>query len=133
MGHRIAEIDRIVIREVQYQFEVNRCRNEEVIVKGNFGWAWPIWPGHPRIDRIVIREAQYQFEEQLSRTDGRTDAHHHNIPTFSSKNKPRPNPPKPKGSTNSTFPVSNVAKDFQGARGSLPQHKRVGGLEHTRP
>ncbi|KAH3705241.1 hypothetical protein DPMN_080309 [Dreissena polymorpha] len=70
-------IDRIVIRDVQYQFEVNRCRNEEIIVnsnfggvtyvggapqveidlnrcrneeivvKGNFGWAWPIWAGTP--------------------------------------------------------------------------------------
>ncbi|KAH3737582.1 hypothetical protein DPMN_044175 [Dreissena polymorpha] len=40
MGPCIAEIDRIVIREVQYQFEVNRCKNEEIIVKGNFGWAW---------------------------------------------------------------------------------------------
>ncbi|KAH3836566.1 hypothetical protein DPMN_109938, partial [Dreissena polymorpha] len=49
-------VDRIVIREVQYQLEVNRCRNEEIIVKGNFGWAWPMWEGHPRIDRIVIRE-----------------------------------------------------------------------------
>ncbi|KAH3854469.1 hypothetical protein DPMN_097011 [Dreissena polymorpha] len=43
----------IVIREVQYQFEVNRCRNEEIIVKGNF----------VEIDRIVIREVQYQFED----------------------------------------------------------------------
>ncbi|KAH3844186.1 hypothetical protein DPMN_086441 [Dreissena polymorpha] len=49
-------VDCIVIREVQYQLEVNRCRNEEIIVKGNFGWAWPMWEGHPRIDRIVIRE-----------------------------------------------------------------------------
>ncbi|KAH3796650.1 hypothetical protein DPMN_150219 [Dreissena polymorpha] len=58
----IVEIDRIVIREVQYQLEVNQCRNEEIIVKGNFGWAWHMWAGHPRIDRIVIREVQYQFE-----------------------------------------------------------------------
>ncbi|KAH3794915.1 hypothetical protein DPMN_148455 [Dreissena polymorpha] len=78
-------IDRIVIREVQYQLEVNRCRNEEVLVKGNFGWVWPMWAGpwdrvvirdlkqnfewawsmwagRPRIDRIVIRDVQYQFE-----------------------------------------------------------------------
>ncbi|KAH3868731.1 hypothetical protein DPMN_031883 [Dreissena polymorpha] len=33
----IVEIDCIVIKEVQYQFEVNQCRNEEIIVKGNFG------------------------------------------------------------------------------------------------
>ncbi|KAH3780494.1 hypothetical protein DPMN_158310 [Dreissena polymorpha] len=42
-------VDRIVIREVQYQLEVYR-------LKGNFGWAWHMWEGHPRIDRIVIRE-----------------------------------------------------------------------------
>ncbi|KAH3782148.1 hypothetical protein DPMN_160059 [Dreissena polymorpha] len=44
--------DRIVIREVQYQLEVNRCRNDE----------WPMWAGHSRIDRIVIRIVQYQLE-----------------------------------------------------------------------
>ena len=33
MGPCMVEIDRIVIREVQYQFEVNQCRNEEVNVK----------------------------------------------------------------------------------------------------
>ncbi|KAH3787515.1 hypothetical protein DPMN_165639 [Dreissena polymorpha] len=62
-------IDRIVIREVHYQFEVNRCRNEEIIVKGNFGWAWPMWPGRPRIDLSVIREAQYQFEVNRCRNE----------------------------------------------------------------
>ncbi|KAH3884633.1 hypothetical protein DPMN_008617 [Dreissena polymorpha] len=99
------KIDRFVIREVQYQFEVNRCRNEEIIVKGNFGWAWHMWPGRPRIDLRVIREAQYQFEVNRCRNeevnfqgssaksvggasgqDGRTDAHQYNIPTFSPKN-----------------------------------------------
>ncbi|KAH3860314.1 hypothetical protein DPMN_023211 [Dreissena polymorpha] len=59
MGTCIVEIDRIVIREVQYQLEVNRCRNEEIIVKGNFGW----------IDRIVIRDVQYQFEINLCRNE----------------------------------------------------------------
>ncbi|KAH3693275.1 hypothetical protein DPMN_192679 [Dreissena polymorpha] len=75
------EIDRIVIREFQYQFEVNRCRNEEIKVKRNFGWVWSMWAGCPRIDRIVIREVQYQFEVNQCRnkevndgqTDGRTD------------------------------------------------------------
>ncbi|KAH3752750.1 hypothetical protein DPMN_187376 [Dreissena polymorpha] len=146
MAPCIVEIDCIVIKEVQYQFEVNRCRNEEIIVKDNFGRAWPMWAGCPRIDRIVIREVQYQFEvnrcrneeiivkgnlggrglcgrvapelvmgpciveiyrivirdaqyqfevnqcrneevnEQVARTDGRTDAPHHNILTFSPKN-----------------------------------------------
>ncbi|KAH3739328.1 hypothetical protein DPMN_045980 [Dreissena polymorpha] len=74
MGPCIVEIDRIVIREIQYQLEVNRCRNEEIIVKGNFGWAWPMWAwpmwaGRPRIDRIVIREVQYQFEVNRCRNE----------------------------------------------------------------
>ncbi|KAH3703328.1 hypothetical protein DPMN_078362 [Dreissena polymorpha] len=60
MGPCIVEIDRIVIREVQYQLEVNRC---------NFGWAWPMWAGRPRIDRIVIREAQYQYEVYRCRNE----------------------------------------------------------------
>ncbi|KAH3843168.1 hypothetical protein DPMN_116678 [Dreissena polymorpha] len=95
-----AEIDRIVIREVQYQFEVNWCRNEEIIVKGNYGWAWPLWPGRPRVGYGAIHKAQYQFEvnqcrnEEVNfqgsganrRTDGWTDAHQYNIPTFSLKN-----------------------------------------------
>jgi len=71
-------VDRIVIREVQYQLEVNRCRNEEIIVKDNFGLAWPMWPGRPRvgngamhieIDRIVIRDVQYQFEVNRCRNE----------------------------------------------------------------
>ncbi len=47
----VASIEKlcIVIREVQYQFEVNRCRNEEIIVKGNFGWVWSMWAGRPRV------------------------------------------------------------------------------------
>ncbi|KAH3801736.1 hypothetical protein DPMN_155397 [Dreissena polymorpha] len=62
-------IDRIVGREVQYQFEVNPCRNEEIIVKGNCGLVWPMWAGRPRIDRIVIREVQYQFEVNRCRNE----------------------------------------------------------------
>ncbi|KAH3831618.1 hypothetical protein DPMN_104890 [Dreissena polymorpha] len=46
MGPCIVEIDRIVIRDVQYQLEVNRCKIEEVII-GNFGWVWPMWAGPP--------------------------------------------------------------------------------------
>ncbi|KAH3889678.1 hypothetical protein DPMN_013739 [Dreissena polymorpha] len=69
MGPCIAEIDRIVIREVQYQFEVNWCRNEEIIVNGNFGWAWPMWAGCPMIDRTVMREVQYQFEVNRCRNE----------------------------------------------------------------
>ncbi|KAH3853225.1 hypothetical protein DPMN_095748 [Dreissena polymorpha] len=63
-------IDRIVISEAQYQFEVNRCRNEEIIVKGNFGWVWSMWAGRPiEIDCIVIRAAQYQFEVNRCRNE----------------------------------------------------------------
>ncbi|KAH3897634.1 hypothetical protein DPMN_021827 [Dreissena polymorpha] len=69
IGTCLAEIDHIVIREVQYEFEVNRCRNEEILVKGNFGWAWPMWVGRPWIDRIVIREVQYQFEVNRCRNE----------------------------------------------------------------
>ncbi|KAH3738364.1 hypothetical protein DPMN_044998, partial [Dreissena polymorpha] len=65
------EIDRIVIREVQYQLEFNRCRNEEIIVKDNFGWVWPIMGMAPQveIDRIVIRDVQYQFEVNRCRNE----------------------------------------------------------------
>ncbi|KAH3863914.1 hypothetical protein DPMN_026920 [Dreissena polymorpha] len=69
MGPCIIEIDRIVIRDVQYQFEVNRCRNEEVIVKGNFGRAWSMWAPQVEIDRIVIRNVQYQFEVNQCRNE----------------------------------------------------------------
>ncbi|KAH3851175.1 hypothetical protein DPMN_093656 [Dreissena polymorpha] len=69
MGLCIVEIERIVIREVRYQLDVNRCRNEEIIVKGNFGWAWPMWAGCPRINHNVIREVQYQFEVNRCRNE----------------------------------------------------------------
>ncbi|KAH3871632.1 hypothetical protein DPMN_034839 [Dreissena polymorpha] len=89
MWARVPHIGRIVIRDVQYQFEVNRCRNEEVIVKGNFGWAWF------ELDRIVIRDIQYQFEVNGCRneevnfqgssaySDGRTDGRTAEITTIS--------------------------------------------------
>ncbi|KAH3830908.1 hypothetical protein DPMN_104164 [Dreissena polymorpha] len=63
------EIDRIVIREVQYPLEVNRCKNEEIIVKDNFWWVWPIMGGCPRIDLIVIRDVQYIFEVNRCRNE----------------------------------------------------------------
>ncbi|KAH3878772.1 hypothetical protein DPMN_002671 [Dreissena polymorpha] len=66
MGPCIVEIDRIVIREVQYQLEVNRCRNEEIIVKGSFsGVAYVGGAPQVEIDCIVIKEFQYQFEAIL--------------------------------------------------------------------
>ncbi|KAH3801580.1 hypothetical protein DPMN_155235 [Dreissena polymorpha] len=68
-GLCIFEIERIVLREVRYQLDVNRCRNEEIIVKGNFEWTWPMWVGCPRINHNVIREVQYQFEVNLCRNE----------------------------------------------------------------
>ncbi|KAH3838972.1 hypothetical protein DPMN_112390 [Dreissena polymorpha] len=62
MGPCIVEIDRIVIREDQYQLQVNRCKNEEVIVKGNCGWVWPIWAGYPRVGNGAKHKVQYQLE-----------------------------------------------------------------------
>ncbi|KAH3815655.1 hypothetical protein DPMN_144185 [Dreissena polymorpha] len=70
MGPCIVEIDRIVIREVQYQLEVNRCRNEEVIVKGNFGWAWSLLAGCPRVGNgamhISINEVNRCRNEEVN-------------------------------------------------------------------
>ncbi|KAH3748709.1 hypothetical protein DPMN_183159 [Dreissena polymorpha] len=37
--------------------------------KINFGWAWPMWAGRPRIDRIVIRDVQYQLEVNRCRNE----------------------------------------------------------------
>ncbi|KAH3698443.1 hypothetical protein DPMN_085963 [Dreissena polymorpha] len=96
---RVVEIDRIVIRDIQYQFEVNRCRNEEVIIKGSFGSAWSMWAGRPG---LVMGPCIYQFEVneckneevnfQCSKSgqDGRTDRQtyggdNHNIPTLFKK------------------------------------------------
>ncbi|KAH3841422.1 hypothetical protein DPMN_114885 [Dreissena polymorpha] len=96
LGPCIVEIDPNVITKVQYQFEVNPCRNEKIIVNGNFWWVWPMWAGRPRIDRIVIGEVQYQFEVNRCRnkevnwpgrtdrrTDGRTDGRTAEITTIS--------------------------------------------------
>ncbi|KAH3821527.1 hypothetical protein DPMN_123291 [Dreissena polymorpha] len=69
MGPCIVEIDRIVIREVEYQLEVNWCRNEEIIVKGNFGWAWPMWAGSPRVGNGAIHKVQIQFEVNWCRNE----------------------------------------------------------------
>ncbi|KAH3813216.1 hypothetical protein DPMN_141668 [Dreissena polymorpha] len=85
MGPCIVEIDRIVIREVQYQFEVNQCKNEVII--------WSMWAGHPRIDRIVIRQVQNEEVNFYgssaysvggdSGQDGRTDGQTAEITTIS--------------------------------------------------
>ncbi|KAH3883720.1 hypothetical protein DPMN_007686 [Dreissena polymorpha] len=72
------EIDPNVIREVQYQFEVNPCRNEKIIVNGIFWWVWPMWAGAPglglgpcivEIDPNVITKVQYQFEVNPCRNE----------------------------------------------------------------
>ncbi|KAH3749794.1 hypothetical protein DPMN_184307 [Dreissena polymorpha] len=54
-------IDRIVIREVQYQFEVN--------LKSNFEWPWPMWAGCPRVGNGVMHKVQYQFEVHRCRNE----------------------------------------------------------------
>ncbi|KAH3843187.1 hypothetical protein DPMN_116697 [Dreissena polymorpha] len=61
--------DFIVIRDVQYQFVVNKCRNEEIIVKGNLGWAWPMWAGRPRVGYGAMHKVQYQFEVNRCRNE----------------------------------------------------------------
>ncbi|KAH3863799.1 hypothetical protein DPMN_026799 [Dreissena polymorpha] len=66
MGLCIVEIDRIVIRDVQYQLEVNRCRNEEF--EGSSAYSVGGDSG------------------QDGRTDGRSDGgDDHNIPTLFKK------------------------------------------------
>ncbi|KAH3866621.1 hypothetical protein DPMN_029719 [Dreissena polymorpha] len=69
MGPCIVEIYYIVIREVQYQFEVNRCRNKKNIVKYNFGWVWPLWAGRPRVVNGAMHKVQYQFEVNRCRNE----------------------------------------------------------------
>ncbi|KAH3705640.1 hypothetical protein DPMN_080717 [Dreissena polymorpha] len=71
MGPCKVEIDRIVIRYVQFQFEVNRCRNEELMVKGNIfgGRGLVMGPCIVEIDRIVIRDVKYQFEVNRCRNE----------------------------------------------------------------
>ncbi|KAH3793981.1 hypothetical protein DPMN_147509 [Dreissena polymorpha] len=64
-----SRIDRIAIREVQYQLEVNRCRNEENIVKGNCGWVWPMWAGCPWVGNGAMHKVQYQFEVHRFRNE----------------------------------------------------------------
>ncbi|KAH3815865.1 hypothetical protein DPMN_144399 [Dreissena polymorpha] len=90
MGPCIVEIDRIVLRELKAIFgwvwlmwagrprvgngamhKVNRCRNEEVIVKGNFGGApgLVMGPCIVEMNRFVIREVQYQLEVNRCRNE----------------------------------------------------------------
>ncbi|KAH3795468.1 hypothetical protein DPMN_149020 [Dreissena polymorpha] len=83
-GH--PRIDRTVIREAQYQLEVNWCRNEEVIPMWTGPWVGNVdnggrglfWRGAPvlvkgpyivEIDLIVIRDIQYQFEVNRCRNE----------------------------------------------------------------
>ncbi|KAH3826902.1 hypothetical protein DPMN_128829 [Dreissena polymorpha] len=103
MGPCIVEIDRIVIREVQYQLDVNWYRNEEVIgppgllmgpcivqidriiirevqykfevnwLKCNFGWVWSMRAWSPRIDCIVIREFQGSSAKSVGGVSGQDE------------------------------------------------------------
>ncbi|KAH3843381.1 hypothetical protein DPMN_116896 [Dreissena polymorpha] len=65
-GRGRPRIDRIVIRDLQYQFEVNRCRNEEVIVKGNFGWAWSMWAGAPQVEIDRIVVRDFHYQLEVN-------------------------------------------------------------------
>ncbi|KAH3748289.1 hypothetical protein DPMN_182727 [Dreissena polymorpha] len=76
-GPCIVEIYRIVIRKVQYQLEVNLCRNEEIIVKGNFGWAVGNGAMHKaqyqlEVNRCRNEEVNFQGSSANKRTDGQT-------------------------------------------------------------
>ncbi|KAH3853517.1 hypothetical protein DPMN_096042 [Dreissena polymorpha] len=62
MGPCIVEIDRIVIRDVQYKFEVIPCRNEEVNCQGSSAYT----------EEIIV-----------SMTDGQTDGQTAEITTIS--------------------------------------------------
>ncbi|KAH3885473.1 hypothetical protein DPMN_009467 [Dreissena polymorpha] len=68
IGPCVVEIDRFVIRDVQYQLEVNRCRNEEVNFQGSSAYSVGGDSG------------------QDGRRDGQTDGRdNHNIPTLFKK------------------------------------------------
>ncbi|KAH3811699.1 hypothetical protein DPMN_140114 [Dreissena polymorpha] len=65
MGPCIAEIDRIVMRKVQYQFDVN-LKTAILGGRGLYGRGAPglvMGPCIIEIDRIVIRDVRYQFED----------------------------------------------------------------------
>ncbi|KAH3831146.1 hypothetical protein DPMN_104408 [Dreissena polymorpha] len=90
IGPCIIEID-----QVQYQLEVNRCRKEEIIVKGNFGWVWSMWAGRPwigygamHINRCRNEEVNFQGSSANSvggdsGQDGRTTGQTAEITTIS--------------------------------------------------
>ncbi|KAH3806506.1 hypothetical protein DPMN_134826 [Dreissena polymorpha] len=74
MWTRMVEIDRVVIRNVEYLFEFNWCINEEVMFKQNFGWAGRPTVGNGamhlvKIDRFLIKEIQYQLEVNRCRNE----------------------------------------------------------------
>ncbi|KAH3819921.1 hypothetical protein DPMN_121665 [Dreissena polymorpha] len=66
MGPRI---DRVVIRDVQYLFEVNWIINEEVMLKQKFGWAWSMWAGRPRAGNGTMHKVQFQLEVNRCRNE----------------------------------------------------------------
>ncbi|KAH3846716.1 hypothetical protein DPMN_089018 [Dreissena polymorpha] len=69
MGPCIVEIDRIVIMWPMWagrpridRIVIRICRNEEIVVKGNFVWVWPILAGRPRAGNWAMHKVQYQLE-----------------------------------------------------------------------
>ncbi|KAH3811316.1 hypothetical protein DPMN_139726 [Dreissena polymorpha] len=84
MGPCIVEIDLIVIRDVKYQFEVNRFRNKDVneiidrvVIRD---WAWSMWAGRPRVGNGTMHSSSANSVGGDSDKDGRTD--NHNIVTL---------------------------------------------------
>ncbi|KAH3691929.1 hypothetical protein DPMN_192476 [Dreissena polymorpha] len=85
--YTVVEIDCIVIREVQYQLEVNRCRNEEII---------PMWARRSRVGNGAIHRSESYRNEEINfqgstvlidgQTDGKTGGgDNHNIHTLLKK------------------------------------------------
>ncbi|KAH3691241.1 hypothetical protein DPMN_193189 [Dreissena polymorpha] len=93
-------IDRIVIRDVQYQFEVNRCRPEEVNFQGSSANKGDCGQDGQTADLFRIAAKPIHFAPgfqgsgaksvkgdsgQGGRTDGQTGGDNHKILTFSPK------------------------------------------------
>ncbi|KAH3717306.1 hypothetical protein DPMN_060089 [Dreissena polymorpha] len=49
--------------------EVNRCKNEEVILKGNFGWVWSMWAGSPRVGNGAMHMNRCRNEEIIVKSN----------------------------------------------------------------
>ncbi|KAH3779302.1 hypothetical protein DPMN_157103 [Dreissena polymorpha] len=90
-GPCIVEIDWIVIRDVQYQFEVNRCSNEEIKIPNSANSVGGDSGQDRRTDRQRrnphnrFQNLNPKLKKIVARSDGRTDDGDRIIPTFSPK------------------------------------------------